>query len=160
LRQGPALPRETLTRRANRLFRFSEVMSSPEIKNISLLQKSNWGHIDCHPVPGRGALAIVANEGRVAVDAEAPLTRGLTRTTKACGPDASVLASSSWDTSVSGTMVARKPITRESALYVVKPLRRECRMLSAALYARVRTSLAYCTRGPRVQRAPGIPCAL
>jgi hypothetical protein len=69
-------------------------MSSSEIKNISLLQKENRAHIDCHPVPGRGALAIVTNEGRVAVDAEAPLTTGLTRTTKACGPDASVLASS------------------------------------------------------------------
>jgi hypothetical protein len=45
-------------------------MSSPGIKNISLLQKANQGHIHCHPVPRRGALAIVANEGRVAVDAD------------------------------------------------------------------------------------------
>src|SRR6185312_7378709 len=60
----------------NHRFRFSEEVSSPEIKNISLLQKTNRRHIYCHPVPGRGALAIVANEGRVAVDAEAPLTRG------------------------------------------------------------------------------------
>jgi hypothetical protein len=44
-------------------------MSSSEIKNISLFQKTNPEHIDCRPVPGRGALAIVANEGRVAVDA-------------------------------------------------------------------------------------------
>ena len=29
-----------------------------------------------HPVPLRRALAVVTNEGRVAVDAEVPLTRG------------------------------------------------------------------------------------
>jgi len=38
-------------------------------------------------------------------------------------------------------------------------LRRECRMLSAALYARVRLTTLLHTRPP-VQRAPGIPCAL
>jgi hypothetical protein len=65
---GCASPRQ-IDRRANHQFRFSEVVSSAEIKNISLLQKSNREHIDCHPGPGRGALAIVTNEGRVAVDA-------------------------------------------------------------------------------------------
>ncbi|HLZ05074.1 MAG TPA: hypothetical protein VKR55_23345, partial [Bradyrhizobium sp.] len=55
---------------------FTKSLSSPGSKNISLLQKEKRRHIDCHPVPRRGALAIVANEGRVAVDAEAPLTRG------------------------------------------------------------------------------------
>ena len=37
---------------------------------------ANQGHIYCHPVPLRGASAIVTNVGRVAVDAEAPLTNG------------------------------------------------------------------------------------
>jgi hypothetical protein len=39
-------------------------------------------------------LAIVANEGQVAVDASARKTNGLERTVKSCGPDAPVLASS------------------------------------------------------------------
>ena len=51
-------------------------MSSPEIKNIRFYRSKNLEHIYCYPVPRRGALAIVANEGRVAVDAEALLTRG------------------------------------------------------------------------------------
>jgi hypothetical protein len=58
---------------------------------------------------------IVTNVGRGAVDADVPLDEGVrTRTAKACGPDAPVLASS-WR-SVPPMMVARKPVTRESAL--------------------------------------------
>ena len=38
---------------------------------------------DRHPVPTRGALAIVMNVGRVAMDAEVPLTKG----TEAYGKD-------------------------------------------------------------------------
>src|SRR5258705_5123971 len=45
------------------------MMSSPKIKNISLFQKSKSGHIFGHPVPLRGASAVVTNAGRVAVDA-------------------------------------------------------------------------------------------
>jgi len=45
-------------------------VSSPEIKNISLYPKGKSLHINSHPVPIRGALAIVTNEGRVAVDAD------------------------------------------------------------------------------------------
>jgi hypothetical protein len=45
-------------------------MSSPKIKNISLFQKRKSGHIFAHPVLSRGALAIVTNVGRVAVDAD------------------------------------------------------------------------------------------
>jgi len=51
-------------------------MSSPEIKNISLFPKCEQGHIYRHPVPTRGASAIVTNVGRGAVDAEALLTNG------------------------------------------------------------------------------------
>ncbi|WP_212442906.1 hypothetical protein, partial [Bradyrhizobium sp. AUGA SZCCT0431] len=40
-------------RRANQ-FRFTEIVSSPEIKNISLFPKANQGHIFGHPVPLRG----------------------------------------------------------------------------------------------------------
>ncbi|MGH6754979.1 MAG: hypothetical protein ACREDP_22700 [Bradyrhizobium sp.] len=45
-------------------------MSILEIKNISLYPNAKSVHIFTHPVPLRGALAIVAGEGRVAVDAE------------------------------------------------------------------------------------------
>src|SRR6188508_294295 len=40
------------------------------------------------------------------------------------------------------------------------PLRRECRMFSAALYARVRFYSYNLHTRPRVQRASGIPCSL
>jgi hypothetical protein len=39
-------------------------------------------------------------------------------------------------------------------------LRRECRMFSAALYARVRFVFHPLHTRPRVQRASGIPCSL
>jgi hypothetical protein len=44
-------------------------MSSPEIKNISLLQKAEAGYILAHPVLVRRASAVVTDVGRVAVDA-------------------------------------------------------------------------------------------
>ena len=53
------------------------MLSSPEIKYISLYQKYELGYIYCHPVPTRGAIAIVTNAGRGAVDAEVPLTKGM-----------------------------------------------------------------------------------
>jgi hypothetical protein len=45
-------------------------VSTPEIKNIALFQKSDQWHIYAHPALSRGALAIVTNVGRVAVDAD------------------------------------------------------------------------------------------
>jgi hypothetical protein len=45
-------------------------MSSPGIKNIPVFIDPDSLHINSHPVPLRGALAIVTNEGRVAVDAD------------------------------------------------------------------------------------------
>jgi hypothetical protein len=69
-----------------------------------------------HPVPSRGALAIVTNVGRGAVDATSRRRTLLLRTVKSCGPDAPVLASSR----VRGEnflqmMVARKPVTRANS---------------------------------------------
>jgi len=46
-------------------------MSSPEIKNISLYQKPKSDYAHSHPVPTRGALAIVTTWDGDAVDAEA-----------------------------------------------------------------------------------------
>jgi hypothetical protein len=50
---------------------FQKDVSSPKIKNISIFQKDEIGYIYRHPVPTRGASAIVTNVGRGAVDAEA-----------------------------------------------------------------------------------------
>ena len=47
-----------------------EVLSSPKIKKISVYRKVNRSYILGHPVPLRGALAIVATRDGDAVDAE------------------------------------------------------------------------------------------
>ncbi|MET3844689.1 hypothetical protein [Bradyrhizobium sp. OAE829] len=65
------------TRRAN-LFGFAEIMSSPEIKNISVYRKTNQGHIYRHPALLRRASAVVTDVGRVAVDAGLRLTTAWT----------------------------------------------------------------------------------
>jgi hypothetical protein len=44
----------TSTRRANH-FGFSEIVSSPKMKNISLFPNSKQGYIHAYPVPIRGA---------------------------------------------------------------------------------------------------------
>src|SRR5436190_9087835 len=56
--------------------------------------------------------------------------------------------------------VAKEPFTGESSKQAVKPLRREGRSVSAALYARVQFCLRKSHARPRVQQAPGLPCAL
>src|SRR5438093_4009360 len=56
--------------------------------------------------------------------------------------------------------VAKEPFTGESAKQAVKPLRREGRSVPAALYARVQFCLRKSHARPRVQQAPGLPCAL
>jgi hypothetical protein len=57
--------------------------------------------------------------------------------------------------------VAIKPGHRgERVISPLKPLRRECRIASADLYARVRVFVHCLHTRPRVQRAPGVPCAL
>src|SRR5438094_3516644 len=56
--------------------------------------------------------------------------------------------------------VAKEPFTGESSKQAVKPLRREGRNAPAALYARVHFCLRKSHARPRVQQAPGLPCAL
>jgi hypothetical protein len=70
-------------------------MSSPKLKNISLFQKGETVAYVLPSRPDKRASAIVTNVGRGAVDAKVPVTKVLKRTAKTCGPDASVLASSS-----------------------------------------------------------------
>jgi hypothetical protein len=71
-----------------------------------------------HPVPLRGALAIVTTRGGDAVDAEAATDeRGFPRTAKTCGPDAAVLASMHPEAIVSrGATEAKEPFSGESTL--------------------------------------------
>jgi hypothetical protein len=52
----------------------SEIVSSPEIKNISVYQNGNSGHIFVHPVLVRRASAVVTDVGRVAVDVDVAKT--------------------------------------------------------------------------------------
>jgi hypothetical protein len=51
-------------------FRFTEAVSSPKIKNISLFRNENQAHIFVHPVLVRRASAVVTDVGRGAMDAE------------------------------------------------------------------------------------------
>jgi hypothetical protein len=55
---------------------FQKWCQAPESKIFRFPCRANQGHIACHPVPGRGASAIVTNVGQGAVDADAPLTNG------------------------------------------------------------------------------------
>src|SRR5215204_5745348 len=81
------------------------------------------------------------------------------RTAKSCGPDTRCWCQAGGEyPAVDGDKT--NSLTGESTKYAVKPLRRGCRSVSAALYARVRQSAHFWHTRPRVQRAPGIPCAL
>ena len=92
-------------------------MSSPGIKDISLLQKPNQCHIYSHPVLVRRASAVVTDVGRVAVDAEVARRARLRRTAKACGPDVAVLASMHLEATASkGATEAKEPFSGESTL--------------------------------------------
>src|SRR5215204_4002135 len=81
------------------------------------------------------------------------------RTAKSCGPDTRCWCQAGGNYSaVDGDKT--NSLTGESTKYAVKPLRRGRRSVSAALYARVRQCANFRHTRPRVQRAPGIPCAL
>ncbi|MBR1143677.1 hypothetical protein [Bradyrhizobium sp. AUGA SZCCT0431] len=62
-------------RRANQ-FRFSEIVSSPETKNISVYQKGKSGAYVWPSRPTQRASAVVTDVGRVAVDADVLATNG------------------------------------------------------------------------------------
>src|SRR5258708_37188149 len=55
---------------------FPKSCQAQELKIFRFRRRANQGHINCHPVPPRGASAIVTNVGQGAMDAEAPLTNG------------------------------------------------------------------------------------
>jgi len=71
-------------------------LSSPPLQKYSDFQKTQITFITFPSCPTEGRLEIVTDAGQDAVDADAPFDeRRLTRTEKACGPDAPTLASSS-----------------------------------------------------------------
>ena len=135
------------------------------LKIFRLTRRANHRYLLAPSHPMRGALRNVTNVRWDAVDARlAKDERRLSRTAKSCGPGAPVLALSFARSKLSGKLLwddgGNKPVTGESSKETVKPSRRESRIASADLYARVRfLSYSLHTR-PRVQRAPGFPCAL
>ena len=80
------------------------------------------------------------------------------RTAKSCGPDAPTLASSPWEASFLGMTAARKPGRRgehEVSRKTTVQGKPECFWLNLWSYPR-----SFFARDPRVQPAPGFPCAL
>jgi hypothetical protein len=90
------------------------------------------------------------------------------RTAKSCGPDAPMLASSvavahrsNWiERDIREATVTTSPARRGEHDISRKAIAQGMSDASAALYARVRIFLRLLHTRPRVQRAPGIPCAL
>jgi hypothetical protein len=129
----------------------------PEVKIMALIRPTR---------PTRGGVSRSSRcvgqgcGGRFGVRrASARRTKTSKRTAKSCGPDTRCWCQ------VCGKCPAddgdkTNSLTGESTKYAVKPLRRGCRSVSAALYARVRQMRNLWHTRPRVQRAPGIPCAL
>jgi hypothetical protein len=81
------------------------------------------------------------------------------RTAKSCGPDAPTLASSRVERSA-WRWWQESPVTRESAKETVKLSCRESRIASAEPVCSCAHLLVHLHTRPRVQRAPGFPCAL
>ena len=149
-----------VARRANH-FRLSENMSSPGIKNISLYPKAKSVADTSHPVPFRGASANVTTWDGDAVDAEAA--------TDECGLSVRqrrvVLTSRCWrqvlkkltllrgDGGKRAVLRGEHVISRKAIAQGMSDVLR-CPVCSCAY------SLLPSHTGPRVQRAPGIPCAL
>ena len=142
-------------------FCFTESVSSPEIKNISLFQKTKSGHILAHPVPLR-ASAVVTDVGRVAVDAEvATDERSLSVRQKRV-----VLTPVCWRQVLKKLTLPRgdggnrvsahrgERVISRKAIAQGRPGVHRCPVCSCAY------SLILSHTRPRVQRAPGLPCAL
>jgi len=103
---------------------------------------------------------IVAYARWDAMDAKARERRAaLTRTEKSCGPDAPMLASSSWELSFSRATVATSRSPGRARRKPLKPLRREGRMFRWTC-GRLPCAFYPLHTGLWVRRAPGFPCAL
>ena len=149
-----------LARRANR-FRFSEIMSSPEIKNISLFPKAKSGLHHMYPVPLGGALAIVATRDGDAVDAKAATDeRGRRVRQRRVVLTSRCWRQCSWRQQLSGRYGGKRAVLRGEHAISRKAIAQgmsdvlRCPVCSCAHF------LCTLRMRPRVQRASGIPCAL
>jgi hypothetical protein len=153
---GRASKSTRMIRWANQQFR----CPAPFTKIFLFSFDPNHRLILCRPVPNEGRLAIVTNAGRDAVDATALLTNSANADGEVVWfrrPDAGVKsgglipARRRWQESRSPRRARRKPL---------KPLRREGRTASAEPVCSCAPFSLPLHARPRVQRAPGLPCAL
>jgi hypothetical protein len=92
---------------------FVDPSVQPLLKKYSDFPKPQISPYVLRLVPREGRFAIVTDAGRDAVAAGgAEDESAFLRTAKSCGPDASTLASSSWEASFSGATVTKKPDRR------------------------------------------------
>src|SRR5688572_17805740 len=137
-------------------------MSSPEIKNISLAISVNQNYKSAVSCPPEGRIAIVTTRwARDAMDAAVQRRMVLLRTVKSCGPGAAyagekLLGNNSLRATVTTSSlhrgeheVSRKAVAQGMSVCSPLPCMLVCRHSCALWHMR-----------PRVQRAPGIPCAL
>jgi hypothetical protein len=146
-------------RQSNPTGKSPKVCPSLRAKIFRLTRRANQRYQLAPSHPVRGALRTSRTLRWDAVDATtASDERLMSRTAKSCGPDAPMLASSFREASFSGVKVARKPghlgereVSRKTTAQG-KPvlLRFTCGP----------TPVLFVARGPRVQSAPGFPCAL
>ncbi len=153
--------RDKTTRRANH-FRFSEIVSSPAIKNISLYQKSRLGLYPLIPSRPEGRSRSSRTWGGDAVDADSACDDGARRVRQR----RVVLTSRCWR---QRTWMA---IAFQGATEAKSPARRGDHVISRKAIAQGMSDVLRCPvcscahflctlrMRPRVQRASGIPCAL
>src|SRR5436190_10670872 len=97
---------------------FRKTCQAPKRKIFRFIRNPNQDYIHFHPVPTRGALAIVTNVGRGCGGRESCDRRArLKRTAKTCGPDVAVLASMHLEATASqGATEAKEPFSGEITL--------------------------------------------
>ena len=109
----------------------------------------------------QGALATSRTRGEMRWTRRALAdVRRLMRTAKSCGSGAAVLALSPREATLLWGDGGKRAVLRGEHEVSRNSSRRESRDASAALYARVRVPMRKLHTRPRVQRAPGFPCAL
>jgi hypothetical protein len=136
-------------------------VSSPGSKNISLGISGNQNYRNPVSCPPEGRIAIVTTRwARDAMDAAVQRRMGLLRTVKSCGPGAAY-AGEKLAASVLPMTVTTSSLHREEHEVSRKAIAQGmsvCSPLTCMLVCR--HSCALWHMRPRVQRAPGIPCAL
>jgi hypothetical protein len=134
-----------------------------DFQKLSLTPDPNQLLIRRHPVPREGALAIVTDVGAGSSGRGCAFDeRRVTRTAKSCGPDAPMAGVKFLGSSrFLGMTVTNKLWSRRGEHGISrKPLRREGRTASAEPVCSCAFFYLPLHMRPRVQRAPGLPCAL